>query len=159
MNEEGFNLSEWALKHRQLMVFTMVLVFVMGVFSYFRLGREEDPGYVVRTMVVQTQWPGASAKEVEEQVTDKIEKKLQELPGLWYVKSYSQPGKSTVFVNLEDDALKKLTDLCVETAARTNCQNGALLGFFFCGIRNVDGSHFLLFLLHQFNDDTIAYRF
>lgn len=104
---EGFNLSEWALNHRQLMVFIMVLVFLTGVLSYNRLGREEDPGYTVRTMVVQTQWPGASAKEVEQQVTDKIEKKLQELPGLWYVKSYSQPGKSTVFVNLEDDVKPK----------------------------------------------------
>ena len=102
MKGEGFNLSEWALNHRQLMIFIMVIVFVAGVFSYFRLGREEDPSYVVRTMVVQTQWPGASAKEVEQQVTDKIEKKLQELPGLWYVKSYSQPGKSTVFVYLDD---------------------------------------------------------
>ena len=102
MKGEGFNLSEWALNHRQLMVFTMVLVFVMGVFSYFNLGREEDPGFAIRTMVVSTQWPGASAKEVEQQVTDKIEKKLQELPGLWYVKSYSQPGKSTVFVYLYD---------------------------------------------------------
>ena len=107
MKDDSFNLSEWALNHRSLMVFIMVLVFFTGVLSYNRLGREEDPGYTVRTMVVQAQWPGASAKEVEQQVTDKIEKKLQELPGLWYLKSYSQPGKSTVFVNLEDDVKPK----------------------------------------------------
>ena len=106
-SEGGFNLSEWALNHRQLMMFIMALVFVAGVLSYFKLGREEDPGFVIRTMVVQTQWPGASAKEVEEQVTDKIEKKLQELPGLWYVKSYSQPGRSNVFVYLVDGVKAK----------------------------------------------------
>lgn len=100
--EDGFNLSTWALNHRSLMLFIMVLVFVTGILSYFRLGREEDPGYVIRTMLVQAQWPGASAKEVEEQVTDKIEKKIQELPGLDTVISYSQPGKATIFVNLRD---------------------------------------------------------
>ncbi len=80
----------------------MVLVFVTGTLSYFRLGREEDPGFVIRSMVIQARWPGASAKEVEEQVTDKIEKKIQELPGLDNVTSYSQPGKATIFVNLRD---------------------------------------------------------
>ena len=105
--EDGFNLSTWALNHRSLMLFIMVLVFVTGILSYFRLGREEDPGYVIRTMLVQAQWPGASAKEVEEQVTDKIEKKIQELPGLDTVISYSQPGKATVFVNLRDQVKAK----------------------------------------------------
>lgn len=62
-SEEGFNLSEWALNHRSLMIFIMVLVFVAGAYSYTRLGREEDPGFIIRTMVVTTQWPGASAKE------------------------------------------------------------------------------------------------
>ena len=107
MKDDKFNLSEWALNHRSLMTFIMALVFFTGVLSYNRLGREEDPGYTVRTMVVQTQWPGASAKEVEQQVTDKIEKKLQELPGLDYLKSYSQPEKSTVFVNLKDQVKPK----------------------------------------------------
>ncbi len=93
MKDEGFNLSTWALKHRSLMIFVMVLVFVTGTLSYFRLGREEDPGFVIRSMVIQARWPGASAKEVEEQVTDKIEKKIQELPGLDNVTSYSQPAR------------------------------------------------------------------
>ncbi|MBP2666150.1 MAG: bepE 3, partial [Firmicutes bacterium] len=106
-SEGGFNLSEWALNHRSLMIFIMVLVFVSGAYSYTRLGREEDPGFIIRTMVVTTQWPGASAKEVEQQVTDKIEKKIQEVPGLFYIKSYSQPGRSNVFVYLRDEVKAK----------------------------------------------------
>lgn len=105
--DEGFNLSTWALNHKSLMVFFMLLISLAGIFSYFQLGRAEDPGFVIRTMVVLTQWPGASAKQVEEQVTDKIEKKLQELPGLDYVRSYSQAGRSTVFINLRDEVKSK----------------------------------------------------
>ena len=82
-----FNMTEWALKHKELVLFFIVIVFIGGIFSYQRLGRLEDPDFTIRQMVVSVYWPGASARQVEEQVTDKIEKKLQDTPGLDYLKS------------------------------------------------------------------------
>ena len=73
---KSFNLTEWALKHKQLIYYFMAAIFLMGVYSYQQLGRMEDPDFVIRQMVVSAVWPGASAEQVEEQVTDKIEKKL-----------------------------------------------------------------------------------
>lgn len=102
-----FNLSEIALKHQQFMFFLIILAFVMGALSYCQLGRAEDPSYTVRSMVVAVAWPGATAKQVEEQVTDKLEKKLQETPGIDYINSYSRPGMATIFVNLGDDVRKE----------------------------------------------------
>ncbi len=100
---KSFNLSEWALNHKLLIYYFIFIIFVGGVFSYQDLGRMEDPDYTVRTMVVSVAWPGASAREMEEQVTDKIEKKLQETPGLDYLKSHSTPGQSVIYVNLKED--------------------------------------------------------
>ena len=96
------NLTEWALKHRQLVYFFVLLIFVMGIFSYRQLGRMEDPEYVVRTMIVSVAWPGATARQIEEQVTDKIEKQLQDTPGLDYLKSYSRPGQAVIYVTLKE---------------------------------------------------------
>lgn len=101
------NLSEWALQHKQLVYFFIVIIFIAGIFSYQQLGRMEDPDFVIRQMIVSVSWPGASAREVEEQVTDKIEKKLQDTPGLDYLKSYSQPGKSVIYVTLKDTVAEK----------------------------------------------------
>jgi len=95
------NLAEWALKHKSLIYFFIILVFGMGAYSYQSLGRMEDPDFVIRQMVVTVAWPGASAQQVEEQVTDKIEKKLLDTPGLDYLNSYSSPGQSYIFVNLD----------------------------------------------------------
>ncbi len=103
----SLNLSEWALKHKQLVYFFVILIFIMGIFSYQQLGRMEDPDFVIRTMLVSVAWPGASAREVEEQVTDKIEKKLQDTPGLDYLKSYSRPGQSVIYVNLKESTNEK----------------------------------------------------
>lgn len=103
----NMNLSEWALKHKQLVYFFVILIFIMGIFSYDRLGRMEDPDFVIRTMLVSVAWPGASAREVEEQVTDKIEKKLQDTPGLDYLRSYSRPGQSVIYVNLKESTNEK----------------------------------------------------
>lgn len=75
----------------------------MGIFSYTKLGRLEDPDFTIRQMVVSVAWPGATALQIEEQVTDKIEKKLQDTPGLDYLKSYSRPGSSVIYVTLRDD--------------------------------------------------------
>ncbi|WP_397457715.1 efflux RND transporter permease subunit [Pseudomonas asplenii] len=98
----SFNLSEWALKHQSFVWYLMFVALLMGVFSYINLGREEDPSFTIKTMIIQTQWPGATVDETLEQVTDRIEKKLEELDSLDYVKSYTRPGESTVFVYLRD---------------------------------------------------------
>ncbi|MGZ5584204.1 MAG: efflux RND transporter permease subunit, partial [Usitatibacter sp.] len=83
-----FNLSEWALAHRTLVLYFMIVLAAVGVGSYLRLGQAEDPEFTFKLMVVRTLWPGASAEEVERQLTDKIEKKLQEAPRLDYLRSY-----------------------------------------------------------------------
>jgi len=100
-----FNLTEWALNHKQLVYYFIFIIFIGGIFSYQKLGRMEDPDFTIRQMIVSVNWPGASARQVEEQVTDKIEKKLQDTPGLDYVKSFSKPGQSIIYVVLKDDAV------------------------------------------------------
>ena len=97
-----FNLSEWALKHQSFVWYLMVVSLLAGILSYMNLGREEDPTFAIKTMVIQTQWPGATVDETMLQVTDRIEKKLEELDSLDYVQSYTRPGESTVFVFLKD---------------------------------------------------------
>jgi len=97
---DSLNLSDWALRHRALVWFFMVLIIAAGLFSYKRLGRNEDPAFTVKTMVVQAAWPGATVDEMIKQVTDRIEKKLQETPHLDFTRSYTTAGVTTVFVNL-----------------------------------------------------------
>lgn len=97
-----FNLSEWALGHRSFVWYLMLAIVAAGAFSYLRLGREEDPSFAIKTMIVQANWPGATVEEITNQVTDRIERKLQELNTLDFTKSYSTSGQTTVFVNLKD---------------------------------------------------------
>ncbi|MGV4797230.1 efflux RND transporter permease subunit [Rhizobium sp. F40D2] len=97
---KSFNLSDWALEHRSLVWYFMIVFILAGAFSYLNLGREEDPNFTIKTMVITAQWPGASADEVTRQVTDRIEKKLQELESLDYTKSETVAGQTTVFVEL-----------------------------------------------------------
>jgi multidrug efflux pump len=99
-----FNLSEWALSHQTLVLYFMVVLALVGVGSYLRLGQAEDPDFTFKLMIVRTGWPGASAEEVERQLTDKIEKKLQETPRLDFLRSYSKPGESVVFVFVKDSS-------------------------------------------------------
>ncbi|WCM51615.1 efflux RND transporter permease subunit [Pseudomonas sp. WJP1] len=103
----SFNLSEWALKHQSFVWYLMFVSLLMGVFSYLNLGREEDPSFTIKTMVIQTRWPGATQEETLKQITDRIEKKLEELDSLDYVKSYTRPGESTVYVYLRDTTKAK----------------------------------------------------
>ena len=103
----SFNLSEWALRHQSFVWYLMFVGLLMGIFSYFNLGREEDPSFTIKTMVIQTRWPGATQDEMLYQVTDRIEKKLEELDSLDYTKSYTRPGESTVYVNLRDTTKAK----------------------------------------------------
>ena len=100
--KKKFNLSEWALDHRSLVAYFMIVASVFGFFSYLHLGREEDPNFTIKTMIVSVQWPGASVEEMTQQVTDRIEKKLEELDTLDYTKSTTTSGSSTIFVNLKD---------------------------------------------------------
>jgi multidrug efflux pump len=97
-----FNLSEWAIRHRSLVSYFMLVIMVAGLWSYFRLGRSEDPDFTVKTMVVRVGWPGATVGDTLEQITDRLERKLQETPNLDYLKSYTTAGQATVFVNLKD---------------------------------------------------------
>lgn len=98
------NLSELALKNKVLVWYFIVIIAIAGIFSYMKLGRMEDPAYTVRQMVVTVAWPGASAQQMQEQVTDKIEKKLQDTPNLDYIKSYSSPGQAVIYITLTDQA-------------------------------------------------------
>lgn len=97
------NLTEISLKYKSLVYYFILVVFIMGAYSYTKLGRSEDPDFTIRQMVISVAWPGATAKQVEEQVTDKIEKKLQDTPGLDYLKSYARPGSSVIYVTLRED--------------------------------------------------------
>ncbi len=102
-----FNLTELAFRHKEFVYFTIAMIFLAGIFSYRQLGRMEDPDFVIRQMVVSVAWPGASAREIEEQVTDKIEKKLQDTPGVDYLKSFSRPGQSIIYVILKESTPEK----------------------------------------------------
>jgi len=97
-----FNLSRWALEHKSFVVYLMLVVTLAGIFAYRQLGRDEDPPFTIKTMVVKTLWPGATTLETMRQITDRIEKKLEELPNLDYARSYTKPGESVVFVYLKD---------------------------------------------------------
>lgn len=109
---KNFNLSEWALEHRAFTGFLMVLVLLGGIVAYFQLGQREDPEFTFRVMVVKTLYPGATALETEQQVTDRLEKKIQELPNLDTLRSYSKSGESVIFVTpREDTPPKEIPDL------------------------------------------------
>ena len=99
----GPNLSEWAVQRRSLIVYFMIAAVVAGSLSFFRLGRNEDPAFTFRTMVVQAAWPGATLDDTVLQVTERIERKLQEVSGLDFLTSYTRPGITTIFVNLRGD--------------------------------------------------------
>lgn len=99
--KERFNLSLWAISHRELVWYLMGMLIIVGSLSYTRLGRNEDPVFSIKTMLIHTKWPGATIDETINQVTERIEKKLQETPHIGYIRSFTTPGASTIFVNLE----------------------------------------------------------
>jgi multidrug efflux pump subunit AcrB len=90
----SFNLSDWALRHKSFIIYLMLAAALAGAWAYGKLGREEDPPFTIKTMVIKTLWPGATTLDTLQQVTDRIEKKLEELPNLDYVRSYTKPGES-----------------------------------------------------------------
>ncbi|MDE2346102.1 MAG: efflux RND transporter permease subunit, partial [Gammaproteobacteria bacterium] len=97
------NLSEVALKHQQFVLFTILVCVIAGVYAYLHLGQAEDPSFTVRSMIVQAYWPGATIEQMQEQVTEKLEKKLQTIPQMDYVKSLVQAGMTQLTVTLRDD--------------------------------------------------------
>jgi multidrug efflux pump subunit AcrB len=97
-----FNLSDWALEHRSLVWYFMIISAIVGVLAYINLGREEDPSFTIKTMVIAAQWPGATVEDTARQVTDRIEKKLEELDSLDYTRSQTAPGRTVIYVNLKD---------------------------------------------------------
>jgi multidrug efflux pump len=98
----NFNLSRWALEHAALTRFLMLVLMLLGFVAYFQLGQDEDPPFTFRAMVVRTYWPGATAQQVAEQVTDKIERTLQEVPNADKIRSYSKPGESQIIFQVKD---------------------------------------------------------
>ncbi len=95
------NLSEWALNHRSLVVYIMLIAVAAGVLSYFRLGRNEDPTFIIKTMVVKAAWPGATVEDTLNQITERLERTLEETPHLDFLRSYTTAGVTTIFVNLK----------------------------------------------------------
>jgi multidrug efflux pump subunit AcrB len=102
--KQSFNLSKWALEHSALTRYLMVVLMVLGMVSYFQLGQDEDPPFAFRLMVVQSFWPGATAQQMAEQVSDKIERTLQEVPYADKIRSFSKPGESLVIFQLKDNS-------------------------------------------------------
>jgi multidrug efflux pump len=100
----GLNLSEWALRHRSVVVYLMMVAVIAGCLAYFRLGRNEDPAFIIKTMIVQAAWPGATAEETMKQVTERLERQLQETPHLDFLRSFTRAGLTTIFVNLKGSA-------------------------------------------------------
>jgi multidrug efflux pump len=98
----GFNLSRWALEHKPLTRYLMVVLMLLGIASYFQLGQDEDPPFTFRAMVVRAYWPGATAQQIAEQVTDKLEKTLQEVPHADKIRSYSKPGETLIIFQVKD---------------------------------------------------------
>ena len=109
MEHSRFNLSRWALEHQPLTRFLLVALLLGGIFAYSKLGQDEDPPFTFRAMVVQAFWPGATAEQMSRQVTDKIEKALQEVPYAWKIRSYSKPGETLVTFQLADTSPAKDT--------------------------------------------------
>jgi multidrug efflux pump subunit AcrB len=101
---KGFNLSLWALMHPALTRYLMVVLMVLGVTAYFQLGQDEDPPFTFRAMVIRTYWPGATAQQVAEQITDKLERTLQEAPFADKIRSYSKPGESQIIFQIKDSS-------------------------------------------------------
>lgn len=132
----NFNVSAWAVRNPAVVLFLILAVGISGGWSYFKLGRAEDPTFTIKTMVVQAMWPGADADEVQRLVAEPLEKRLQELPELDYVRTYSRPGQAVLHIQLKDDVRgrhasdawyqvrKKLSD------SRIELPQGALGPFF-----------------------------
>lgn len=120
------NLTEVSLKNKVLVWYFIIVTAIGGIFAYNKLGRMEDPQFTIRQMVVSAAWPGATAQEMQEQVTDKLEKKLQDTQGLDNIKSETRAGQTIIYVELSDEVAKErcatLGRMCA-ISARTSSAN------------------------------------
>ena len=98
-----FNLADWALRHKSIIYYFIAVLLTFGIFSFTHMGRMEDPDFTMRNMVVGVSWPGASPQQMSDQVTDKLEEKLRDLPGVDYTKSFTDGSKSVIYINLKED--------------------------------------------------------
>ncbi len=122
-----FNISRWALEHAPLTRYLMVVLMVLGLAAYFQLGQDEDPPFTFRAMVVQVFWPGASAQQIAEQVTDKIERTLQEVPHSDVIRSYTKPGESLTILELKDSSPpKEVSDVWYQVRKKVGDMRGTL---------------------------------
>ncbi len=122
-----FNISRWALEHPALTRYLMVVFMVLGFAAYFQLGQDEDPPFAFRAMVVRAYWPGATAQQISDQVTDKIEKTLQEVPYADKIRSYSKPGETLIIFQVRDDSPpKELPQIWYTTRKKINDMRGTL---------------------------------
>ena len=115
----GVNLSEWALQHRSFIAFLMIVCAAAGIWAYKDLGRSEDPTFTVKIMLVKAIWPGATIEETVSLVTDKLEKKLEEVSDLWFIRSETKAGEATIYVNLRlSVSVDKVPDLWYQVRKR-----------------------------------------
>ena len=123
----GFNISRWALEHPALTRYLMVVLMVLGFAAYFQLGQDEDPPFTFRAMVVQAVWPGATAQQMADQVTDKIEKTLQEVPNADIIRSYTKPGESVTIFQIKDSSPpKEVPQIWYQTRKKIGDMRGTL---------------------------------
>ena len=106
----SFNLSEWSIRNRSVVIYLMIIIIVAGALTFLRLGRAEDPVFTIRTMVVQAQWPGATLEEMLLQVTERLERRLQEVPNLDVLRSYTNAGRTVIFVDLLGSTRGRMVD-------------------------------------------------
>ncbi|HEY0858491.1 MAG TPA: efflux RND transporter permease subunit [Albitalea sp.] len=122
-----FNISRWALEHPALTRYLLVVLMVLGVAAYFQLGQDEDPPFTFRAMVVRAYWPGATAQQIADQVTDKLEKTLQEVPYSDKIRSYSKPGETLIIFQVEDSSPpKEMAQIWYTARKKVNDMRGTL---------------------------------
>jgi len=118
---KGPNLSAWAIRHPALIRYLIGLLLLSGAYAYFTLGQMEDPEFTIKQMVIKMYWPGATAREMEQQVTDKLEKKLQETPWLDFIQSDSKPGEAVLFIIIKESApAREVPDLWYQVRKKVN---------------------------------------
>ncbi len=154
----GPNLSEWALANRSLVIFLMIVAVVAGTFSFSRLGRGEDPAFTFRTMVVSAAWPGATVEETLNQVTERLERTIQETDYLNRVRSYTTAGQTTIFVDLKQSTPPhKVPDIWYQVRKNIGDMRGSLpAGVIGPGFNDDFGSTFGI--IYAFTADGFSFR-
>ena len=160
-----FNLSTWTLKHQALVTFILALITLLGINSYTRLSQSEDPPFTFKVMVIQTNWPGATARQVQELITDRIARKLQETPDVDFLRSYSRPGQSQLFFTIKDSApASKVSEAWYQVRKKVGDMTGTLpagvkgpyfndeFGDVYTNIYTLQGDGFSPVQLHDYAD-------